>query len=85
VLAGGEALLEPVRQFVLFSALKAIRLRYAGQGVGVVVQTTGDLVTPAIVEALLARSVRMISCAGMDDLRPPGRRARPRAAGQAAP
>ncbi|SEA00073.1 SPASM domain-containing protein [Rubrimonas cliftonensis] len=67
ILAGGEVLVDPVREEVLYPALEALRERYAGQGVRVVVQTTGDLVTPAIVDDLLARGVWMISCAGMDD------------------
>ncbi|MGY6634579.1 MAG: SPASM domain-containing protein [Alkalilacustris sp.] len=67
ILAGGEVLVDPVREEVLYPALEAIAARYAGQGVRVIVQTTGDLVTPGIVEDLLARGVWMISCAGMDD------------------
>ena len=67
ILAGGEVLVDPVREEVLYPALDLLRGRYAGQGVRVVVQTTGDLVTPGIVDDLLARGVWMISCAGMDD------------------
>jgi len=67
ILAGGELLIDPVREEVLYPALEAIAARYAAQGVRIVVQTTGDLVTPEIVRALLARGVWMISCAGMDD------------------
>lgn len=67
ILAGGEVLVDPVREEVLYPALEAIQARYAGQGVRVIVQTTGDLVTPEIVDDLLARGVWMISCAGMDD------------------
>jgi len=69
ILAGGEALLDRVRQRVTYPVLEGLRARYAGQGgVKVVVQTTGDLLTPAIVEELLARGVWMISVAGLDDL-----------------
>lgn len=67
ILAGGEVLVDPVREEVLYPALEAIADRYAGQGVRVIVQTTGDLVTPGIVDDLLSRGVWMISCAGMDD------------------
>ena len=67
ILAGGEVLVDPVREEVLYPALEAIRDRYAEQGVKVMVQTTGDLVTPQIVDDLLSRGVWMISCAGMDD------------------
>jgi hypothetical protein len=67
ILAGGEVLVDPVREAVLYPPLEAIRDKYAGQGLRVIVQTTGDLVTPQIVEDLLDRDVWMISCAGMDD------------------
>ena len=67
ILAGGEVLVDPVREEVLYPALEAIRDRYAGRGVRVIVQTTGDLLTASIVDDLLARGVWMISCAGMDD------------------
>ena len=67
ILAGGEVLVDPVREEVLYPALDQLRTRYAGQGVRIIVQTTGDLVTPGIVDDLLARGVWMISCAGMDD------------------
>jgi len=67
ILAGGEVLVDPVREEVLYPALEALQERFAGQGVRVVVQTTGDLVTPKIVRDLVDRGVWMISCAGMDD------------------
>ncbi len=67
ILAGGEVLVDPVREEVLYPALEALRDKYAPQGVRLIVQTTGDLVTEQIVDELLARGVWMISCAGMDD------------------
>lgn len=68
VLSGGEVLTDAVRERVLYPTIEAIVARYreAG-GVKVVIQTTGDLVTPAIIEDLLRRGVWMISIAGMDD------------------
>ena len=67
ILAGGEVLLDPVREEVLYPTLEAIAQKYAGQGVKVIVQTTGDRVTPEIIQQLLSRGVWQISCAGMDD------------------
>ena len=67
IMAGGELLIDPVRETVLYPALEAIAARHGGQGVKVIVQTTGDLVTPRIVGELLDRGVWMISVAGMDD------------------
>jgi hypothetical protein len=68
ILAGGEVLLDAVREVVTYPAIERIRDRYAGNGaVNMVVQTTGDLLTEAIVEELLARGVWMISVSGIDD------------------
>lgn len=68
ILSGGESLLDGVRQRVTYPVIEGLVARYAGQGgVKVVVQTTGDLLTPGIVADLLARGVWMISVAGVDD------------------
>ena len=67
ILSGGDVLVDPVREEVLYPALEMLAVRYRGQGVRVIVQTTGDLVTPAIVDDLLLRGVWMISVSGMDD------------------
>ena len=68
ILSGGESLIEPVRERVTYKVIEALRDRYAAQGgVKVVVQTTGDLLTDAIVDDLLARGVWMISVASVDD------------------
>lgn len=67
IVAGGEVLVDPVREEILYPALALLRAKYSGQGVRVVVQTTGDLVTPQIVRELLDLGVWQISCAGMDD------------------
>lgn len=68
ILAGGEVLLPQVRESVLYPALDQIREKYRQEGgVKLVVQTTGDIVTPKIVDELLHRGVWMISVSGMDD------------------
>lgn len=68
ILSGGEALVPQVRESVLYPAIEQIAARYRGVGgVNIVVQTTGDLVTPKIVDELLQRGVWMISVSGMDD------------------
>ena len=68
ILSGGEVLTDPVRERVLYPALERLTERYRDAGgVKLVVQTTGDLVTEAIVDELLRRGVWMISVAGMDD------------------
>lgn len=68
ILSGGEVLIDAVREVALYPLLDALREKYAGRGgVNVVVQTTGDLVTPKIISELIQRGVWMISMAGMDD------------------
>jgi len=68
VLSGGEALLDPVRERVTYKVIEALEAKYRDKGgLRIVVQTTGDLVTPAIIHDLLARGVWMISVAGVDD------------------
>jgi hypothetical protein len=57
-----------VRERVTYKVIERLNARYAAQGgVRVVLQTTGDLLTDAIVDDLLARGVWMISVASVDD------------------
>ena len=68
VLSGGESLLDPVRESITYPVIERLQRRYAGVGgVKIVVQTTGDLLTDAIVDELLERGVYMISVASIDD------------------
>ena len=68
ILSGGEVLLDPLHEEILYPALEALRARYTGKGgVKLVVQTTGDLITETIIGQLLDRGVWMVSIAGMDD------------------
>jgi len=67
ILAGGEVLLDRVRKAVLYPALIHLRVKYRPQGgIKVVIQTTGDQLTPMIIEELLALGVWMISISGID-------------------
>jgi hypothetical protein len=68
ILSGGEALIDPVRERVTYPVVERLAARYAAQGgVRIVVQTTGDVLTDAIVDDLLGRGVWMISVASVDD------------------
>lgn len=67
ILSGGEVLHKAVRAPILYPILEALQAKYGPGGAKVVVQTTGDLLTEAIVGELMARGVWMISVAGMDD------------------
>lgn len=67
ILAGGEVLLEAVREPILYPAIRQIQQKYADAGgVDILVQTTGDVLTERILDELLALGVRSISIAGMD-------------------
>src|SRR5258705_4156993 len=68
ILSGGEFLLEALREPLSYPLVERLVARYRGAGgVKVVVQTTGDVLTDAIVAALLERGVYMISVASLDD------------------
>ncbi|WP_035692035.1 radical SAM protein [Azospirillum halopraeferens] len=68
ILAGGDVLVDPVRDRVLMPTLSRLRARYADSGgVRLVVQTTGDLVTGPIVEDLLRHGADHLSISGLDD------------------
>lgn len=67
ILAGGEILLEPVREAVLYPAIELVEEKYRERGgADVIVQTTGDVLTPKILGELLDRRVRLISVSGLD-------------------
>lgn len=68
ILSGGEVLLDPIREPVLYPVLDLLREKYRDAGgVRLVVQTTGDLLTETILDELLARGVWQVSVTGMDD------------------
>ena len=67
ILAGGEILLEPVRESVLYPALDLLSRKYRDQGgVQLIVQTTGDILTDQVVGELLEHNVEVISVSGID-------------------
>jgi MoaA/NifB/PqqE/SkfB family radical SAM enzyme len=65
ILSGGEALLEATRERITYKVIEALVQKYPAARI--VVQTTGDLLTPRIVRDLMDRGVWMISVAGVDD------------------
>jgi MoaA/NifB/PqqE/SkfB family radical SAM enzyme len=68
IVSGGEVLIDPVREEILYPALEALRAKYADAGgVKLVVQTTGDLLTERIIAELIGLEIHMISVAGIDD------------------
>ncbi len=68
ILSGGEVLMEPTRTHLLYPLLDMLNDRYRKSGgVRLVIQTAGDLLSPAIIEELLSRQVWMISVSSIDD------------------
>lgn len=67
ILAGGEILLEAVREPVLYAGIERLRAKYRDQGgLRIIVQTTGDLVTPKIASELKQLRVDNVSVSGID-------------------
>ncbi len=66
-LAGGELLLDGVREELFYPVLDAIRARWGDRGPHVSVQTTGDILTPDHIAAMLERGVGTIAIASIDD------------------
>lgn len=67
ILAGGEILLDPVREAVLYAGIERLQGRYRRRGgVKIIVQTTGDLLTRRIAEELKELGVWMVSVSGLD-------------------
>ncbi len=67
IVAGGEVLIDPVRERIFYPTLDALNQKYGKNGVRLSMQTTGDLVTPRIIDELLERNIWMLAIAGMDD------------------
>jgi hypothetical protein len=68
ILAGGEILLDAVRETVLYPGIERLREKYRDAGgVKVIVQTTGDVLTEEILGELVERGVWMISVSGIDE------------------
>ncbi len=68
VLAGGEVLVDPVREQVFYPILEKLSDKYSnGKDGKIIIQTTGDLVTKPLIKDMIDRGVWLISVAGMDD------------------
>jgi hypothetical protein len=67
ILAGGEILLDPVRELVLYPALEQLHQKYHDKGgVELIVQTTGDVLTEEILDDLLDLRVNVVSVSWID-------------------
>ncbi len=68
VLAGGELLIDGVREELFYPVLEAIQARWAPQDrPQISIQTTGDVLTPRFIQEILDRGVGTIAIASIDD------------------
>lgn len=67
VLAGGELLIDGVRETLFYPALEAVAARWGAAAPRLAIQTTGDVLTAPILDEILARGVSSIAVASIDD------------------
>jgi len=67
VLAGGELLIDGVREQLFYPVLEALRQKYGERSPKISIQTAGDVLTPDILDECLARGVESIAIASIDD------------------
>jgi MoaA/NifB/PqqE/SkfB family radical SAM enzyme len=67
VLAGGELLIDGVREELFYPVLDALREKYGDRPPKISIQTTGDVLTPDILDQCLVRGVESIAIASIDD------------------
>lgn len=67
VMAGGELLIDGVREALFYPALEALRTKYGSAMPKISIQTTGDVLTPSILDECLAKGVNSIAIASIDD------------------
>jgi MoaA/NifB/PqqE/SkfB family radical SAM enzyme len=67
VLAGGELLIDGVREELFYPTLAAIQARWGTAAPRISVQTTGDVLTPRFIAEMLERGVSTIAIASIDD------------------
>lgn len=67
IMAGGELLIDGVREELFYPALDAIKARWGEKGPRLSIQTTGDVLTEQILDEVLAKGVTSIAIASIDD------------------
>ena len=67
ILAGGELLLDGPRQRIFYPALELIAARWGEAAPRIGMQTTGDVLTPQLLDEMLERRVDSIAIASIDD------------------
>jgi len=67
VMAGGELLIDGVREELFYPALQALHAKYGADLPKISIQTTGDILTEKILDECLQRGVSSIAIASIDD------------------
>ncbi|MEM9704758.1 MAG: SPASM domain-containing protein [Pseudomonadota bacterium] len=67
VLAGGELLIDPVRERLFYPVLASLKDRYGAAMPKLAMQTTGDVLTPQLLDEILERCIQSIAIASIDD------------------
>ncbi len=67
VMAGGELLIDGVREPLFYPALRALSKKYGAALPKISIQTTGDILTPTILDECLELGVESIAIASIDD------------------
>jgi len=67
VMAGGELLIDGVREELFYPALDALHAKYGTALPKISIQTTGDILTEEILDECLSRGVSSIAIASIDD------------------
>lgn len=67
VMAGGELLIDPVRERLFYPVLREIRSRWGEKGPKLAVQTTGDVLAAPVLDEMLALGIRSVAIASIDD------------------
>ena len=67
VMAGGELLIDGVREELFYPALQALHAKYGADLPKISIQTTGDILTEQILDECLQRGVSSIAIASIDD------------------
>ena len=67
VMAGGELLIDGVREELFYPALRALKKKYGSKSPKISIQTTGDVLTPQYLDEILELGVESIAIASIDD------------------
>ena len=67
IISGGEVMIDPVRETLFYPALDALTEKYGKDGVRLSMQTTGDILTPKMLDELREHNIGTVAIASMDD------------------